>query len=80
MASTLGKSSIANWPQYLHSHSHKHLIYSLSLPPGQNFGRKFYGGIGIHGMKGRSQFSVASVATHVNFVEQQVGNNIHFWD
>ncbi|KAI9084468.1 hypothetical protein K1719_033456 [Acacia pycnantha] len=39
---------------------------------GQNFGRKFYGGIGIHGMKGRSQFSVASVATHVNSVEQQI--------
>jgi len=33
-------------------------------------GRKFYGGIGIHGIKGRSQFSVSSVATEVNSVEQ----------
>jgi len=37
---------------------------------GQSYGRKFYGGIGIHGIKGRSQFSVASVATEVNSVEQ----------
>lgn len=33
-------------------------------------GRKFYGGIGIHGIKGRSNFSVANVATEVNSVEQ----------
>lgn len=45
---------------------------------GQSYGRKFYGGIGIHGMKGRSQFSVASVATEVNSVEQ-VGTILGFW-
>ena len=37
---------------------------------GQSFGRKFYGGIGIRGIKGRPRFSVASVATEVNSVEQ----------
>ncbi|QHO58997.1 Magnesium-chelatase subunit ChlI [Arachis hypogaea] len=37
---------------------------------GQVFGRKFYGRIGFHGIKGRPQFSVASVATEVNSVEQ----------
>ncbi|KAL4330613.1 hypothetical protein AHAS_Ahas13G0417600 [Arachis hypogaea] len=39
-------------------------------PSGQVFGRKFYGRIGFHGIKGRPQFSVASVATEVNSVEQ----------
>lgn len=39
---------------------------------GQSNGKKFYGGIGIHGKRGRSQFHVAvtNVATDVSSVEQ----------
>nr|KYP37113.1 hypothetical protein KK1_041727 [Cajanus cajan] len=71
MASTLGTSSIAILPsRYLSSPSSKPSIHTLSLTSGQSSGRKFYGGIRIHGIKGRSQFSVASVATEVNSVEQ----------
>jgi len=39
---------------------------------GKLFGCKFCGGIGLHGVKGKSQFSVLSVATDVNST-QQVG-------
>lgn len=35
-------------------------------------GKKFYGGIGINGTKGRSRFPVVSVATELNSVEQVV--------
>ncbi|CAL0331361.1 unnamed protein product [Lupinus luteus] len=68
MASILGtSSSIA----LLHSPHHSSpSIPSLSLTTGKIFRHKFYEGIGFHGIKGRSQFSVASVATEVNSVEQ----------
>jgi hypothetical protein len=33
---------------------------------GKVFGCKFCGGIGFHGVKGKSQFSVLSVATDFN--------------
>jgi len=39
---------------------------------GQVSGCKFCGGIGFHGVKGKSQFSVLSVASDVNST-QQVG-------
>ena len=41
-------------------------------------GRKFDWGIGIYGIKGKSQFSVASVATEVNSVEQ-VSKGYSIW-
>lgn len=37
---------------------------------GQSCGRKFCGGIGINGTKGKSRFPVVNVATEVNSVEQ----------
>lgn len=39
---------------------------------GQSYGKRLYGGIGIHGKKGRSQFHVAvtNVATEINSVDQ----------
>lgn len=37
---------------------------------GQNYGRRFYGGIGIEEKKGRALFAVTNVATEVNSVEQ----------
>lgn len=39
---------------------------------GQSYVKRLYGGIGIHGKKGRSEFHVAvtNVATEINSVEQ----------
>lgn len=37
---------------------------------GQNYGRRFYGGIGIEEKMGRALFAVTNVATEVNSVEQ----------
>ncbi|KAK7841055.1 magnesium-chelatase subunit ChlI, chloroplastic [Quercus suber] len=73
MASVLGSSStaiLASRP--LTSQTSKPSISSLTLSPGQSSGRKFYGGIGIHGKRGRSQFHVAvtNVATDINSVDQ----------
>ncbi|KAF5729154.1 Magnesium-chelatase subunit chlI chloroplastic [Tripterygium wilfordii] len=73
MASVLGTSSTASFAsQLVSSPSSKPAFPSLSLIPGQSYGKKFYGGIGIHGKKGRSQFRVAvtNVATETNSVEQ----------
>ncbi|XP_061363453.1 magnesium-chelatase subunit ChlI, chloroplastic-like [Gastrolobium bilobum] len=67
MASTLGTSSIAFVPSRYHSSPS---IHSLSLTTGMIFGRKFCGGIGFYGVKGRSQFPVVSVVAEVNFAEQ----------
>ncbi|XLU95779.1 hypothetical protein S245_010131 [Arachis hypogaea] len=69
MASMLGTSSIALFPSRSRCQSSPS-VHALSLTTGQVFGRKFYGRIGFHGIKGRPQFSVASVATEVNSVEQ----------
>ncbi|KAE7995806.1 hypothetical protein FH972_000573 [Carpinus fangiana] len=73
MASILGTSSTAILAsRCLSSTGSKPSISSLTLTPGQSNGRKFYGGIGIHGKRGRSQFRVAvtNVATDINSVEQ----------
>ncbi|KAF5742327.1 magnesium-chelatase subunit ChlI chloroplastic [Tripterygium wilfordii] len=73
MASVLGTSSTAIFASRLGSSpSSRSSFPSLSLIPGQSYGKKFYGGIGIHGKKGRSQFrvTVTNVATEINSVEQ----------
>ncbi|XP_059435859.1 magnesium-chelatase subunit ChlI, chloroplastic [Corylus avellana] len=73
MASILGTSSTAILAsRSLSSTGSKPSIPFLTLTPGQSNGRKFYGGIGIHGKRGRSQFRVAvtNVATDINSVEQ----------
>ncbi|MCI02307.1 magnesium-chelatase subunit ChlI chloroplastic-like, partial [Trifolium medium] len=67
MASTLGTCSIAVFSSRRHSSPS---IHSLSLIKGQVFGCKFCGGIGFHGVKGKSQFSVLTVATDINSTEQ----------
>ncbi|OMO55240.1 hypothetical protein COLO4_36107 [Corchorus olitorius] len=54
------------------SPSSKLAIPSISISAGHSSGRKFYGGIGIQGRKGRPQFqfAVTNVATEINTVEQ----------
>lgn len=66
MASTL-RTSIAVLSSRRHSSPSTH---SLSLTKGQVSGCKFCGGIGFHGVKGKSQFSVLSVASDVNSTQQ----------
>ncbi|WJX44271.1 magnesium chelatase [Trifolium repens] len=67
MASTLRTCSIAVFSSRRHSSPS---IHSLSLTKGEAFRCKFCGGIGFHGLKGKSQFSVLSVATDINSTEQ----------
>ncbi|XP_045832985.1 magnesium-chelatase subunit ChlI, chloroplastic-like [Trifolium pratense] len=67
MASTFRTCSIAVLSSRHHSSPS---IHSLSLTKGQAFGCKFCGGIGFHGVKGKSQFPVLSVATDINSTEQ----------
>lgn len=69
MASTLSSSSIAVLSSRRHSSPS---IHSLSLTKGQVSGCKFCGGIGFHGVKGKSQFSVLSVATEINTTQQDI--------
>ncbi|KAI5386781.1 hypothetical protein KIW84_073068 [Lathyrus oleraceus] len=71
MASTLRTSSIGVLSSRHHSPPS---IYSLSLTKGKVSVSKFWGGIGFHGVKEKSQFSVLSVATGINS-PQQVGWN-----
>ncbi|GMN43609.1 hypothetical protein TIFTF001_012807 [Ficus carica] len=69
MASILGTSSSA----ILASRSLlSSPIPSLSFNPGPSYLKRLYGGVGVHGRKGRSQFhvSVSNVATEINTVEQ----------
>ncbi|KAF5474499.1 hypothetical protein F2P56_006393 [Juglans regia] len=72
MASVLGTSAtaiLASRP--FTSPTPKPSVSTLTLTPGQGNGRKFYGGIGIHSKRGRSQFHVAitNVATDINSAE-----------
>ncbi|CAK8577605.1 unnamed protein product [Lathyrus sativus] len=67
MASTLRTSSIAVLSSRHHSSPSTH---SLSLTKGQVSVSKFWGGIGFHEVKGKSQFSVLSVATDINSPQQ----------
>ncbi|XP_058730780.1 magnesium-chelatase subunit ChlI, chloroplastic-like isoform X2 [Vicia villosa] len=67
MASALRTSSIATLSSIHHSCPSTH---SLSLTKGQVYVNKFWGGIGFHEVKGKSQFSVLSVATEINSPQQ----------
>ncbi|KAI5386779.1 magnesium-chelatase subunit ChlI, chloroplastic isoform X2 [Lathyrus oleraceus] len=67
MASTLRTSSIGVLSSRHHSPPS---IYSLSLTKGKVSVSKFWGGIGFHGVKEKSQFSVLSVATGINSPQQ----------
>ncbi|KAK7319784.1 hypothetical protein RJT34_04509 [Clitoria ternatea] len=67
MASMLRTSSIA---LLLSPHHSSLSSNSVSLTTGHICGHKFCGRIGFHGVKGRSQFPVPSVATQVNSAEQ----------
>ncbi|KAK5792205.1 hypothetical protein PVK06_033319 [Gossypium arboreum] len=72
MASVLGTSTAILASRSLVSPSLKPAFPSISINPGQGYGRKLYGGIGIQGRKGRPQFHIAvtNVATEINSVEQ----------
>ncbi|CAL1388413.1 unnamed protein product [Linum trigynum] len=71
MASILGNSSAAvltSRPFY--SSTSKPSLPSLSQVSGQSYWRKYNGGIGIQGKKGRAQLQVVNVATDIDTVEQ----------
>ncbi|XP_065877697.1 magnesium-chelatase subunit ChlI, chloroplastic [Euphorbia lathyris] len=71
MASILGTSSTAILrSRPFSSSTPKPSIPSLSLTSGLSYGRKYYGGIGIQGKKGRSEFLVTNVATDVSPTQQ----------
>ncbi|KAK9051669.1 hypothetical protein SSX86_028297 [Deinandra increscens subsp. villosa] len=51
--------------------SSKASIRALSFNPGQNQGRRLYGGIGVPVKKGKSHFSVSNVATEISPAQEQ---------
>ncbi|CAL1410332.1 unnamed protein product [Linum trigynum] len=71
MASVLGIPSaavLASRP--FCSSTSKPSFPSLSLITGQSYWRKYNGGVGIRGKKGRAQLQVVNVATDINAVDQ----------
>ncbi|PPS01307.1 hypothetical protein GOBAR_AA19365 [Gossypium barbadense] len=74
MATTLGPSSAAISASCgsLIYPSSKLVIPSISINTGSCYWKKFYGGIGIQGKKGKPQFHIAvtNVATEINSVQQ----------
>ncbi|KAL7605166.1 hypothetical protein Lser_V15G16373 [Lactuca serriola] len=75
MAGLLGTSSAAallSSPSISSSSSSpKASIRTLSFNPGHTQGRRFYGGIGLPLKKGRSHFSISSVATEISPAQEQ---------